>query len=450
MPHVKTALREQYKDQVLSLDAAGLNTNQIANKLKIGTNIINDIFLFEKKKVVKEKTEKLKEREGTSEGISDAIAMYKAAQGTEIILTFEQEQKALDAWNNLNMTGVMEITQFVFDNKELDGRSKEARAIKKFLSTRDIKTKSTSDPYVRKEAIVLKDEQKEFIKTQAAAGMSVMEITKSLFNDPYLMPLSLEARVVREVFDEVVPQELKKEKSFKIKMPREYQEVDSEYRPPTSLESVIKRINAFVYDKMDPAKLNPRQKNNALALMHYLNVHRFQMVMNEFDDDRDRVLMESSFIRWLHDKGNLSEEEVDLYINWGLDMVQHAQLNREISQLKIVRDNLLDEDKMPPKGLVDQMNKLQESLDQNQKRQKIAQNDLSGKRRDRVDGANNTMNLLQLVDAFKESEKREKLLKLVEARKKDVGNEIDRLETMDELKAQIFGIDRSDILNGIF
>jgi hypothetical protein len=56
--------------------------------------------------------------------------------------------------------------------------------------------------------------------------------------------------------------------------------------------------------------------------------------------------------------------------------------------------------------------------------------------------------ILNLVEMWKQEESRQKLLKIAELRKNSIKKEIERLGTMDELKARILGISEDDILNG--
>jgi hypothetical protein len=49
---------------------------------------------------------------------------------------------------------------------------------------------------------------------------------------------------------------------------------------------------------------------------------------------------------------------------------------------------------------------------------------------------------------WKEEESREKLIQLAEKRKKIIKKEINKLTTMEEVKARIMGITEDEILNG--
>lgn len=412
----------------------GWSVSDVARKLKIGTEYSKQLFAL----IESEDNKKAFSIDDLEDHVPVAPESKK-----EIVLDDEQKDIILHAWNEDKIDSLKEITQRVFGS-DYDGRTNEAKAIKAFLATRECKTRATNNPVSKTEKIILTDDQKEFIRNHSLQ-LSPLEITQSLFSNPQITPLSAEARSVRNFMQNELPPT-----SLKVKVSSDFREVTKEYKPPRNVPDAIRRINAYVFEKLDPEKLNPRQKHNTNALMHYLNVHRFQMIMNEFADERDQELMESSMIRWLYDKGDLSEEEVDLYINWGLDMVHHIQMNRELQQLKVVRDQSLDDKGTPPKALVDQMNKLLEALDSNQKRQKAAQNDLSGKRRDRVESSGkNNQSVVQLIEGFKDHAKRKLIEQFAESRKKVVGNEIDRLTTMDDLKFELFGCTKEELLQGL-
>ena len=58
-------------------------------------------------------------------------------------LTEEQKQKILDAWNNASKTSPPSLKDLVVAalGSEFDGRSLEAKSVKSFLASRDIKAK---------------------------------------------------------------------------------------------------------------------------------------------------------------------------------------------------------------------------------------------------------------------------------------------------------------------
>ena len=56
--------------------------------------------------------------------------------------------------------------------------------------------------------------------------------------------------------------------------------------------------------------------------------------------------------------------------------------------------------------------------------------------------------ILNLVQLWKEEDNRKKLVKLAELRKKTVKDEIEKLSTIDEVKARIMGITEGEVSDG--
>ena len=55
---------------------------------------------------------------------------------------------------------------------------------------------------------------------------------------------------------------------------------------------------------------------------------------------------------------------------------------------------------------------------------------------------------MNLVEAWKEQETREKMVNLAELRKESVKGEVNRISSMDEIKARVMGISEDEVLNG--
>ena len=81
-----------------------------------------------------------------------------------LILTEEQKLKLLKEWNDRpsNPPSLAELVKIAFDRNDLDGRSKEGKAVKQFLASRQIKPKKSHE-YEAKGLLELTIEQKEYI-----------------------------------------------------------------------------------------------------------------------------------------------------------------------------------------------------------------------------------------------------------------------------------------------
>ena len=79
-------------------------------------------------------------------------------------LTDEQKVAVLNEWNNRpdNPPSLLELIRVAYPDKEYDGRTKEGRAVKKFLSTRQI-VADGAHVYKPKDKVALTQEHKEYI-----------------------------------------------------------------------------------------------------------------------------------------------------------------------------------------------------------------------------------------------------------------------------------------------
>ena len=144
-------------------------------------------------------------------------------------LTEEQEKFLLENSKKINDLNV--LTKKCFEDEGLDGRSKQGRAVRKYLIENDIKFNTKFKP--KQEPIDFTDQQKEFIIEQAKDSLSSLEIAKLLFPDKRVMPLSLEQRAVLEVIRDVNPDIMPSKDSGAL---------DS-YIAPKAVSRIIKKIN---------------------------------------------------------------------------------------------------------------------------------------------------------------------------------------------------------------
>jgi len=89
------------------------------------------------------------------------------------------------------------ITQIVFEDDSLDGRSKEGRAVRAFLINNNLEFNTTTPQRV--EEIDLTTEQREFLMSDnIERGMNALEATRLAFRDREIQPLSQQHRMVME------------------------------------------------------------------------------------------------------------------------------------------------------------------------------------------------------------------------------------------------------------
>ena len=209
------------------------------------------------------------------------------------------------------------------------------------------------------------------------------------------------------------------------------------------------KINKYILDGIDKNKLTYKNKKDISSLIGYMNTFRFSHQINIYDDEKDRELFESSFVRYTYDKNDLTQEEVDQYIVLSTEVVISSNIQQTINVLQNQIDLAMQEDGKIPMALVEASNTARKEYNDCVNRQQKLLNDLKVKRSEKLSKqVKETASIINLVQMWKEEESRAKLLKMAEMRKIVIEKEIDRLSSMDEVKCKILGISKDEILNG--
>ena len=355
----------------------------------------------------------------------------------------ERHLNALALWNERgeeNPPSLIELIKAAYPDKDgIDGRSKEARELKVYLSTHGIQALG-AHVYQPKEK-ELTDDQKEFI-TNNANLMSEVHMARVVFDDETITNLHIEARVVAEFVQTL-------DANLVLQTPSEVPE--GAYVAPRTLDKTLLRINEYVYDKIDKKKLTARQKKEINSLTGYLNTYRFTHQINTYTTNTDRKLFESSFVRYAHNKSDLTQEEVDQYIVLATEVVIGSTIQGRSERLQTLLDTTAEdsEGRRVAMGLVQAISAAQTEYNQCVGRQHKLLNDLKEKRSDKLKSQiKANASILNLVEMWREEESRTKLLKMAEVRKKSIKKEIEKLSSMDEIKARVIGISEDEVLNG--
>ena len=114
-------------------------------------------------------------------------------------LTKQQQKFITD--NADKISDLIELTRQTFNNEKLDGRTKEGRAVRKFLVDNNLKYKTTEKE--KREEIEFNQEQREFIIQYAKEGMSAYEISKVLFPEVNVTNLSKEVLEIAKFIEDI-------------------------------------------------------------------------------------------------------------------------------------------------------------------------------------------------------------------------------------------------------
>jgi hypothetical protein len=359
----------------------------------------------------------------------------------KLSLTDDHKTTILEIWNKRvnNPPSILELARECFGN-HITIHSYEVKLVKEFIASCKVKTKKTTP--VNEKITSLTSEQKENIINNL--GKPTLEITKIIFNNSNLTPLHQEFKLVHTFLQSIQP-EAKKQVD-------ESSEENNLYKPPKTLQQAAKRINKYIMDCIEEKDIekSSRVQSFLKGVIRFTHMHRYINIYNNFQNKKDKELFEASFIRFIYDKPDLQELELDLICNLCCDIVNYTNMQGELDQLKQMRDDCLDdsEGKRMSMSLVEEMKNIRKEMDDNHKRQAKTAETLEGSRKERMDlRSKESTNLLQVLDFWRQQEYRKQMIALAEIRKKKVKDEVERIKTMDDLKIQIFGITPEEMIS---
>lgn len=343
---------------------------------------------------------------------------------------------------NWDKVALIDIVRHVGEDPLLDGRSELGKEIKEYI-TKECGGEVKTTKWVNKE-FVLTDSQKEFVKNNAeACEYKAFEMAKMLFPDKPIFPLNKEVSVIHEYLKTIKPEG--------VDLDSEYAE--KEYRPPISVPQVIFRLKSFVPEYTlgklklpDPKTLSEIEKKKITALLGYMNTDRFKMQINSYSRKNDRILFESCFVRYTHDKEDLAPEDVDQYIIVADEIVAQSRIQKIIDQLDEKINEILSEEdgeKKIPTNLVELINKQQEKLNASRGRSESLLKTLTGARSKRLESREQeNASVLNLVEAWQHEKTRLKLIEIAKQQKEAEIKEVDELSNMDSVIALVVGMSK--------
>lgn len=379
--------------------------------------------------------------------------MSKEIEKTEAVLYDEQKQRIRDCISRNPDATLTEITSYAYNDEKIDSRSKEGRLVKQFLLENKIEYKNKS--VTQRERISLSDEQKEFIKNNYK-GQNYVDLAKTLFGNDRLTHVTLECREVNNYIQELqkndpeAPKDLLDNTTY-VPSDRGTDSTSGAYFPPRRADQTVFRINKYLNIGWSADTLKASQQKMVDMLQRYLNTFSFCYQINTYKTNNDRQLFEDSFIRYTYDKPDLSQEELDQFIVLCTEVVTAATILQQVEDLRdMLRNSTSDgEGRNIKMQLNEAISNLQTEYNQCRARQQKLYKSLVDDRSKRIaQRQEENASILNLVQAWKDEEKRKGILVLAEAQKKNLHEEAKRLSSMDELKAVIRGINTEEMVNG--
>jgi hypothetical protein len=331
------------------------------------------------------------------------------------------EQEGFLRENSSKILDLIELTRKCFDDDSLDGRSKEGRSVRKFLSENGITYKTTRRKPAKK--IEFTEQQKEFIMGQAEDGLSSLEIAKLIFPEKDIRPLSNEQRQVLTHIQETNPDFL-----------------------PSQDGGAVKKINDSTGIGLDDSKLNRQKQICVNKLGINLSNSRFLKIINNYLNKQDRELFEQEFVRLTWDKPDLTADELNLYLNVCKEVINLEVVSAHLNKLNEMFDVADDQTEMTVR-LAEIIKAKSQEYHQCETRIENLTKKLQGDRAERMKkNQKDHASFLAIVQMFQEEEERQTMIKMAEMQKKIIKEEAERLEGMAEWKARVLGISQDDAI----
>ena len=348
-------------------------------------------------------------------------------------LTEEQKEEILKLFKK--NPDLMFITRKIFNDEDIDGRSKQGRAVRNFLAGQDKRANTSLAPKV--ELVHLDKEQKEFLMTDnIEVGMNALEIARLTFKDRDVQPLSMKHRVIVDFL-----------KTYRPEVVDDNEIITKEkWTPPKSINRAIVKINNFCGTRLEELNLQTKQKRLVEQLILYFKSPRFNHFINQYATIADRGLFESEFVRAVWDKPDLTNDELNLYVTVCANYVRQKHIQMRIDKLNALLDDQ-DNERDITMRLTEIIKATSEELNQCEKRIESLTKDLNGSRTARLKAkGEENGSIFALVEAFQDREERDRMIMMAEMQNKLIEEEADRLESMDDYKARILGISKKELL----
>lgn len=358
------------------------------------------------------------------------------------LLNNEQKVLILKRWetNQEDPPSIEELCELAFPGKNFDGRSKQGREIKKYLLEHDLKPKTKTE-YSPKGLLILKLEEQEFIKNNP--NMKGAEIASALWNKPFFANNSIEVRTILNYQKEL-------EESGQYKKITDDDETTEEFRPPKTIEQAAARINRNIHSaNYDSKKLTPTQKKQCQMLISYMHNPRFVHHMGLTVNADDRALFQNTFVKYIYDKTDLSQEDLDQYLALANEAVAESSIKRTILMLEKEQEKAIQETGRIQMNIVDAIKTSRDEYNACRNRQDKLYKALEIERSKRLnERVGPQFTLLSIVESMKMEESRKTMILEAEKRNEKLKGEIKRLSEFDSLITQWFGTDEDVVING--
>lgn len=335
-----------------------------------------------------------------------------------------------------NVKNILQLVREIFNDMTIVEQSKQFKDVKKYLARPD-----------KRETFEFTDEDLEFFFDKGEE-MTVEDLIASRYKGEKPTERNAKCRYV---------QILLKVGNIEIYEggEKETPQNEDKFTPPTKPQCVAlinEIIGADVGEKYDLKTMNEAQREAVNLLKTNLGSSRFVAMINTFKRKIYRDVFLKSFIKATYDKPDLNEDESMMYLNLCKDYARELELRDQESELdEMIRSFSNDEDgSRVIASLSRQFEAVKKAIEDCIKRQTDLQNKLSGARSNRIkEMEGSTQSIASIIERVRDQDFREILMRVARAKELDTAQEMQNINDFDHIFAEVKGISRDEIINGL-
>lgn len=339
------------------------------------------------------------------------------------------------------------------EGKEFDTRSVHWRAIRVVLATIGKAPKAgqvgaggtTAVSVPSSKPDELTSQQQEFIRASYKDASGPVELARTLFADNRIMSGDYRVRLILNFIRKIDP-------AYR----REDEPVDDvDYVPPRTAAILIGRLNRFGIGarpdgkKIGDGGITAQEQRQLDALLVNMRRSVFKVEADKFTKKIDRDVFEETFLATTWDKPDLSAEHSLQYVQLASLSAQRNiadRLVRTLDERFLV--SLEDPDQRLGKAEVDALKETKDKASEHLRQISQLIKTLTVERKNLMDAQRTgSASMHQLVEAWKRETDRTKIIALAKKKQDTLKQEVERLSTMDSLKAELFGLNPETIVH---
>lgn len=350
-------------------------------------------------------------------------------------LTVEQKGKILELFKD--RPEIEFITQQVYNDPYLDGRSWQGKLVAKFLVEKHMKYKTAQDfKKSNREVKELTEDDKAYIISAIQNGDTILDVARIVYKNDSLQRLSTEWRKVQAYCT-----------AHGVNAGGIDEFALGTFQAPKDIVRLVNIVNEALglSIKVDGVN-NGKYKLYFEKLRTNLDNSRLKRIISAYESKKDRDLFVDEFVRLTFEKPDLTPDELNLYLQIIRDTVSLEGLEAKYNKLSAMFEDMEEAHDLNQrfsenlKACVDEKNQITKRIADTTKK-------LQGDRSERMKNqGRDDATVLTLIQMAQDQEERENMLRLARLQKAAISAEAERFENLDSWICRVMGVSKEEVI----